>query len=106
MWNMSDFNGVFTMDKDKVQKKLDELPDFFRWVIRGGAVEILCIFSLFIPDIAAVILMLIHICTVSVLIYTDLDLRTDFGQPLEEYRKSLKLEIILCSLVIIVCVVL
>ena len=39
---MSDFNGVFTMDKDKVQKKLDELPDFFRWVIRGGAVDSCC----------------------------------------------------------------
>lgn len=88
----------------KLQKKIDELPHFIRVWLRGGFV-LLAWLVFFLPDTILFILAVGHACTVSILLYTNLDLRTDTEQTWKAYRRSLRLELLMSAILILLFII-
>ena len=89
---------------NEIQKKLDNLPLFFRSSIRGGFIFITWL-PIFFSDIIAILLALGHASIVSILLYNNLDLRTEPDQTWESYRRSLILELLMCVIIIVISMI-
>lgn len=88
----------------KLQEKIDGLPHFIRIWLRGGFI-LLGWLALFLSDSILFVLAIGHTCTVSILLYTNLDLRTDPEQTWKAYRRSLCLELLMCVILILLFII-
>ena len=87
------------MDLSNVQNKINALPYFVRLCLRAGFIIIpdipLTVAFCIAPDIFDIMLIIMmtgHGITTGILLYTNLDLRTDEEQSWEKYRRSLFIE--------------